>query len=65
VWGDHFFPTGIVSPFTSVPFDFGTEFVSRPDVIAELDRWYCYEMMVKANTPGQRDGRVALWLTEK
>jgi hypothetical protein len=65
VWGDHFFPTGFVMPFSSVPFDFGTEFVSRPDVIPELDRWYCHEMMVKANTPGQRDGRVALWLDGK
>ena len=27
-----------------------------------LGRWYCYEMMVKANTPGQRDGRIAFWL---
>jgi hypothetical protein len=65
VWGDHFFPTGIVLPFSSVPFDFGTEFVSRPDVIPELDRWYCYEVMVKTNTPGQRDGRIALWLDGK
>src|SRR4029453_6641080 len=65
VWGDHFFPTGIVSPFTLVPFDFGPQFVSRPDVIPERDRWYCYELMVKANTPGQRDGRIALWLDGK
>ena len=62
IWGDHFFPTGIVLPFSSVPFDFGPEFVSRPDVTPVLGRWYCYEMMVKANTPGQRDGRIAFWL---
>ena len=62
IWGDHFFPTGIVSPFTNTPFDFGSTFVSRPDVIPELGKWYCYELMVKANTPGQRDGRIALWL---
>jgi hypothetical protein len=62
IWGDHFFPTGTVLPFSSVPFDFGTEFVSRADVTPALGRWYCYELMVKANTPGQRDGRVAFWL---
>jgi hypothetical protein len=62
IWGDHFFPTGIVLPFSSVPFNFGPEFVSRPDVTPVLDRWYCYELMVKANSPGQRDGRIAFWL---
>ncbi len=62
IWGDHFFPTGTVLPFSSVPFDFGPEFVSRPDVTPVLGRWYWYELMVKANTPGQRDGRIAFWL---
>jgi hypothetical protein len=62
IWGDHFFPTGIVLPFSSVPFNFGPEFVPRPDVTPVLGRWYCYEMMVQANTPGQRDGRIAFWL---
>jgi hypothetical protein len=62
IWGDHFFPTGIVLPFSSVPFDFGPEFVSRPDVAPVLGRWYSFEFMVKANTPGLRDGRVAFWL---
>jgi MYXO-CTERM domain-containing protein len=61
-YGDHFFPTGLVMPNTSLPFDFGPDFVPRRDVIQELDRWYCYEVMVQANTPGQRDGRIAFWL---
>lgn len=61
-YGDHFFPTGLVSPNTSLPYDFGPDFVSRPDVIPELDRWYCYEVMVQANTPGERDGRIAFWI---
>ena len=64
-YGDHFFPNGEVSPNTSITFDFGPGFVSRPNVIPELDRWYCYEYMVKANTPGQRDGRIAFWLDGK
>jgi hypothetical protein len=62
VWGDHFFPPGRVVPFDRVPGNFGPEFVARPDFIPVLGRWYCYELMVKANTPGQRDGRVAMWL---
>jgi hypothetical protein len=61
-WGDHFFPSGTVLPNSSIPGDFGPDFVSRPDIIQELDRWYCYEYMVKANTPGQRDGRITIWL---
>jgi hypothetical protein len=64
-WGDHFFPTGLVMPNTSIPFDFGSDFVSRPDIIPALDRWYAYELMVKANTPGQNDGRIAAWVDGK
>ena len=30
-----------------------------------MDRWYCYEYMVLANTPGQHNGRVAVWLDGK
>ena len=65
MWGDHFFPTGVVLPNTSLPFDFGPTFVSRPDVLPPLDRWYCYEYMLRANTPGQRDGRIAIWIDGK
>lgn len=62
VYGDHFFPSGMVLPNSSLPFDFGPEFVSRPDFAPELNRWYCYEFMLKANTVGELDGRVTLWL---
>lgn len=61
-WGDHFFPTGTVLPNSSMPGDFGADFVSRPDILPELDRWYCYEYMVRANTVGKRDGHVSVWL---
>jgi hypothetical protein len=61
-YGDHFFPDGKVMPNTSLADDFGPSFVARANLIPELDRWYCYELMVKANTPGQRDGRIAGWL---
>lgn len=64
-WGDHFFPTGVVLPNSSMPGDFGADFESRPDILTELDRWYCYEYMVRANTVGQRDGRVTVWVDGK
>ena len=61
-WGDHFFPDGRVMPNTSLAFDFGPEFVARPNVVPELGRWYSYEVMLEANTPGMRDGRVTCWM---
>jgi hypothetical protein len=65
IWGDHFYPTGEVSPFTAIPGNFGPTFIARPDVVPQLGRWYAYELMVKANTPGLRDGRIAMWLDGK
>jgi hypothetical protein len=59
-WGDQFVPSGrVIPPGREL---FGEHFVSRPDFIPERDRWYCYELMVQANTPGRRDGRVAFWV---
>ncbi len=62
IWGDHFFPTGRVTPFDQTPGNFGSQFIARPEIVPQLNRWYAYEVMVKANTPGLRDGRIALWL---
>jgi hypothetical protein len=62
IWGDLFFPTGRVLPFDRTPGNFGPTFVSRPEVIPQLGRWYAYEIMVKANTPGLRDGRISFWV---
>src|SRR4051794_11233422 len=62
MWADHFFPTERVVPFDATPGNFGSDFVPRPDRVPELGRWYSYELMVKANTPGQRDGRIAMWV---
>jgi hypothetical protein len=64
-YGDHFFPSGLVQPNTSIPNNFGPEFMARPDITPDLDRWYAYEVMLKANTVGQRDGRIMLWLDGK
>jgi hypothetical protein len=64
-YGDIFYPTGLVSPNTSLPGDFGERFVRRPNVLPQLDRWHCYELMVRANAPGRRDARIACWLDGK
>ena len=64
-YGDHFFPSGKVMPNPARPGGFGAHFVARPDIIPELGRWYCFELMVKANEAGQRDGRIACWLDGK
>ena len=61
-YGDHFFPNGEVMPNTSLAFNFGPDFVSRPNVIPQPGRWYCHEVMLKANTVGLKDGRIACWL---
>lgn len=61
-WGDHWYPDGRVVPFDQTPGDFGPYFVKRSNFTPALDRWYSYELMVKSNTPGQRDGRIAVWI---
>jgi len=62
IWGDHFYPEGRVVPYDVTPGDFGDCFVPRPNFTPQMDRWYSYELMVKANTPGERDGRIAFWI---
>jgi hypothetical protein len=67
-WGDHFYPSGTVIPYSltrSGAATFGKQFVARPDFSPQTNRWYCYEYMVKANTPGRRDGRIAMWVDGK
>lgn len=67
-YGDHLFPSGTVIPNSysrSGAATFGKDFVSRKDFTPELGRWYCYESMLKANTPGARDGRLAMWIDGK
>lgn len=63
-YGDIFFPSGRVYPPENEAL-LGEGFVARPDLVAERGRWYCYELMVKVNTPGKRDGRVAFWVDGK
>jgi len=61
-YGDAFYPDGEVMPWNHWRGDYGPEFVSLPKFFVEFDRWYCYELMLKANTPGQRDGRLTAWI---
>lgn len=61
-WGDSWYPDGKIIPYDQTPGDFGPYFVPRPNFIPQLGKWYCYELMLKANTPGQRDGRIAFWI---
>jgi hypothetical protein len=61
-WGDHWFPDGKVLPIDSLRGNFGPNFIARPNFIPQTNRWYCYELMVKTNTPGARDGRVGVWI---
>ena len=59
-YGDQFFPSGKCLPARTGLF--GEEFSPRTDFIPQRGRWYCYELMLKANTPGNCDGRVAFWV---
>lgn len=62
-WGEQFYPSGKTQPGVNAARGIvGPSFVPRKDVVPVRGRWHCYEFMVQANTPGQRDGRVAFWI---
>lgn len=61
-WGEHFFASGKTLPYGGSPAIFGPRFRPRPDLVPDRDRWIAYELMVQANTPGRRDGRIAFWV---
>ncbi|HEY8549375.1 MAG TPA: hypothetical protein VIL35_05405 [Vicinamibacterales bacterium] len=58
VYGEHWYSDGRV---TNGQQSFGPYFVARPPVIPARGTWICYEVLVQMNTPGSRDGRVAVW----
>ena len=71
VFGDHWFSDGYVVPYDNTIGNKGLWLAyptQYPDfrVIAnwqpQLNKWYCYELMVKLNTPGQNDGEVKHWI---
>lgn len=58
VYGEHWFPDGSTSNGAQ---SFGQYFVARPKVTPARGAWICYELLVQMNTPGTRNGRVAVW----
>jgi hypothetical protein len=38
------------------------DFKPMPNFVPQRNRWYCYELMVKCNTPGKNDGEVKYWI---
>lgn len=60
-FGAGWFPDGTTSNDSGPDGGFGAYFVPRSNVSPARGVWLCHELMVKLNTPGQRDGRVAFW----
>jgi hypothetical protein len=54
-WGNSFFPPGPAAGKAAGP----------QRVLPARGQWQCWEFMVQANTPGQRDGRQSMWLDGK
>ena len=73
-FGDHWYPDGMVKPYDNNIGNDG-EWVAFPsqypdfkpmaNFLPERNRWYCYELMVHANTPGQNNGEVKYWIDGK
>jgi len=40
----------------------GNIFEPDPPVAFPVGRWFCFEMMMQANTPGEHDGAMAYWV---
>lgn len=57
-YGDNILPSGLLNN----TYPFSDDFVPRPNVVPELDRWTCCEIMVQCNTLDSANGRVALWI---
>src|SRR5207253_10815868 len=70
-YGDHWYPDGKVMPsdptignngeWLAYPAQY-PGFKPLPNFLPQLNKWYCYELMVHANTPGQSDGEVKYWI---
>ncbi len=43
----------------------GNSITPAKPLVVPRDKWQCVELMMKCNTPGQRDGELALWLDGK
>jgi len=68
-YGDHWYPDGWVKPggnslWLRYPSQY-PDFKVMPNWQAPRGEWFCYELMVKANTIGKNDGEVAFWVNGK
>jgi hypothetical protein len=68
-FGDHWFPDGWVVPggegdWLLYPARYD-DFRAKPNHLPQRNRWYCYELMVRANTPWLSDGEVKWWVDGK
>jgi hypothetical protein len=73
IWGDSCYPDGTVAGNPDKPeWAKSPYFTARPNFIPKVNKWYCFEQMVVANsvkthptdsgrTYGINDGRVAFW----
>jgi hypothetical protein len=70
-FGDHWYPDGMVTPYDNNIGNQGEwlafpsqyrDFKPMSNFLPERNRWYCYELMVRANTPGQSNGEVKYWI---
>ena len=62
-WGEQFFPSGKTLPGVNAARGiFGPSFIPRKDFVPARGQWHCYELMLQANTPERRNGRVAFWV---
>lgn len=72
-WGNHPAPgaMGFYTYHMDMPEDrntgkyWGEMFSPKSPFVLKRDRWYCMEMMLKANSPGQADGEQAFWIDGK
>jgi hypothetical protein len=73
-FGDHWYPDGMVKPYSNTIGAEGDwlaypnqypDFKPMPNFLPQRNRWYCYELMVRANTPGRHDGEVKYWIDGK
>jgi hypothetical protein len=80
-FGDHWYLDGTVAPYSNATGADGQivgnrgewlawpnqypDFKVMPNIVPPRGQWFCAESMVKANTPGQKDGEVRFWYNGK
>ena len=68
-YGDHWFPDGWVVPGGQGNWLLDPalypDFRAMPNHLPQRGKWYCYEFMVRVNTPGKNDGELKWWVDGK